>query len=98
MKLFILLITLLFSKNIYSQSSDKIYQYRIGIKEVMTPGSSKLVEDYLYDIFLVKPEYNELLERFVFESYLNIDEQFLKKKLLNNEVVYFKKEELKINE
>jgi len=98
MKLIITVITLLITLNLEAQSDTCSYQYRIGIKEITTSGSAKLVQESLQDLFQTKPTYQELLRTFIFESKVDVDTFAVRQALTTTgytEVTYFKKEIIK---
>jgi hypothetical protein len=98
MKLIVTVITLLIALNLQAQSDTCSYQYRIGIKEITTIGSAKLVQESLQDLFQTKPIYQELLRTFIFQSKINVDTFEVRQALTSTgytEVTYFKKEIVK---
>lgn len=99
MKLTITVLLTLISILGFSQSDSISYQYRIGIKDITSNGSAKLVQDPLADLFKTTPTYQETLNVFVFESKEDIKKEELILILPSsfNNITYFKKHTIKIS-
>lgn len=99
MKSIITIVALFVSLNVFAGGNDStLYQYRIGIKDVTTLGSAKLVQEPLFDLFETKPEYQEAIQTFVFTSKVDVDTIKVRQVLQSTaytEVTYFRKEKIK---
>jgi len=78
----------------FSQSDSISYQYRIGIKDVTSIGSSLMLQEPLTYLFKTKISYQEQLNTFIFESKEDVDEREVSNLLALTSytvVTYFKK-------
>lgn len=84
----------------FSQTDSIVaYQYRIGIKDVTSNGSAKLVQDPLTDIFKTFPTYQENINTFIFESKEDVKQHELVTMLPTsyNNIIYFKRNPIKVD-
>lgn len=94
----IVTLSLLFISFLSYSQTDSLFQYRIGIKDITTIGSAKLVQEPLTDLFRTTPTFQSDLGTFIFESKQDIDRQQLLAILPQsyNNITYFKKSQIKV--
>jgi len=94
----ILTLSLLFISLFSYSQTDSVYQYRIGIKDITTIGSAKLVQEPLTDLFLTTPIFQQDMGTFIFESKqdVNREEVFAILPQGFNNITYFKKSQIKV--
>ncbi len=106
MKKFILILSVLFSFNVFSQTekieSDTVpdmiskvdtamYQYRISFSQVTTIWSGKNLEADMLDLFKSQVVFNDQLKQYIFTSSVNVDRFEVLRLFTGYDITYFKK-------